>query len=140
MAEPMDHPGGVEPFMNLLPALGIAVEYPGDLVKWNSSPAEDIGQFRHGARGAALTLLERKASAVHQDLETVPSMRRARFQTNQPEDFPIASFDSFQSSTPIEILPPLCRTLCRPNRWKEFPSKGKTINSVKHYRTQQARW
>src|ERR1700745_1862861 len=52
MAQRLGYSGGVEPFMNLLPALGIVVEHPGDLVKWDSSPGEDIGQFWHGARGA----------------------------------------------------------------------------------------
>ena len=78
MAEPMDHPGGVEPFMNLLPALGIAVEYPGDLVKWNCSPAEDIGQFWHGACRAVCQPLGGHLLAAGQSVETFVVDRRLR--------------------------------------------------------------
>ena len=73
MAERMDHPGGVEPFLNLLPALGIVMEYPGDLVKWNSSPVEDIGQFWHGARGAVCQPLGGHLHAAGQGVETACS-------------------------------------------------------------------
>src|SRR5882757_4489635 len=52
MAQCMDHLGGVDPFVNLLPALGVIMKYPGDLMKRNSNSGEDIGQLWHWARGA----------------------------------------------------------------------------------------
>jgi len=78
MAESMDYLCGFDPFVNLLPALGVVAEHSRDLVKGNTGPGEQIGQFWHRARGAVCQPLGGHRCATWQGVEPLVVDRRLR--------------------------------------------------------------
>ena len=48
----MRHTRGFDPRIHFVPANRVVVQHPGDLVEINPGAVEDVGDFRHGTRGA----------------------------------------------------------------------------------------
>jgi hypothetical protein len=69
---------GFDPSVHFVPADRVVIQHPGDLMKINARAAEDIGDFRHGARRAMCQPVARHRRAVAQRVGPGIINRRCR--------------------------------------------------------------